>query len=274
LCFAILLPFYWLAAPEKQSLLAREFAEPATAVDIALLLAAAWLLAYWLACLIEVLRFRRGLRAQFSSLHRRQLSWLKWILAINILLWLCWVAGFTTQATWTEWLDTLAMPAGLYLLAFLGLRQPLIAEPETSAVVAAPALPLVAASSLRYQRSGLSAAEVPVLLSRLATLMQTEKPWLENDLSLAQLATRLGVSTHHLSQLLNEHLRQSFFEFVNRPRVEEVQRCLTDSAYSGQGILEIALAAGFNSKATFNQTFREIAGMTPSDWRRKAAATG
>ena len=100
--------------------------------------------------------------------------------------------------------------------------------------------------------------------------METEKPWLENDLTLADLASRAGLSPHHLSQVLNDTIGRTFFDFVNGFRVREVQRCLADPAYSGQGVLAIAMAAGFNSKAAFNAAFRRHAGMTPSQYRHQS----
>ena len=102
--------------------------------------------------------------------------------------------------------------------------------------------------------------------------MESEKPWLENDLTLTQLAARLGTSSHHLSQLLNEDLRQTFFDYVNRRRVAEVQRCLADAAYASQTLLEVALAAGFNSKAAFNTAFRKHTGLTPSQFRLRSSS--
>jgi AraC-like DNA-binding protein len=75
--------------------------------------------------------------------------------------------------------------------------------------------------------------------------MESEKPWLENDLTLDELARRVGCSPHHLSQLFNERLRQTFYDYINERRVRDVQRCLADPAYDGQPVLDVALAAGW-----------------------------
>jgi AraC-like DNA-binding protein len=114
---------------------------------------------------------------------------------------------------------------------------------------------------------------VPELLARLDTVTRLEKPWLEPDLTLAGLATRTGLSQHNLSQLLNEELGKSFFDYVNQHRVEEVKRCLLDPAYASQTILEIALASGFSSKTAVNSAFRQHTGTTPSQFRRGARTT-
>ncbi len=118
----------------------------------------------------------------------------------------------------------------------------------------------------------LDEARWAALQQRLEALLAVERPYLDNDLSLATLARSLQTSTHHLSYLLNHRLGQSFYELVNERRVREVQRCLADPAYAGVGILEIAFDAGFSSKATFNAAFRRHTGMTPRDYRQRAAA--
>jgi transcriptional regulator GlxA family with amidase domain len=114
--------------------------------------------------------------------------------------------------------------------------------------------------------------QATTLLERLDQVMDLEKPWLESELTLPQLAERTGMTPHQLSQLINSRLGMTFFDFVNARRVTEVQRCLADPAYDAQPILEIALAAGFNSKSAFNAAFRQHAGTTPSLYRRAARA--
>jgi AraC-like DNA-binding protein len=262
LCLLLLAPFYLLPAAQKQSIVLRELAAGET-FDGALLIAAAQLFSYWTACLVTLRRLRAELRQQFSSLHRLTFAWLSWMLAINLGMWILWILGLWWHQSWAAWLDVLAVPLGLYLLAFFGIRQ-IAVFIDKHAFVPLAAAPAVA----RYEKSGLDPARIPGLLGGLEQLMQTEKPWLENDLTLSELATRLALSPHHLSQLLNESLGQSFFDFINAHRVAEVQRCLKDPAYARQTILEIALDAGFNSKAAFNSAFRQHAGTTPSAYRR------
>ncbi len=110
------------------------------------------------------------------------------------------------------------------------------------------------------------------LQARLEELLAIERPYLDNDLSLGGLAQMLQTSTHHLSFVLNQRLGMSFYDLINERRVREVQRCLRDPAYARQSILEIALDAGFASKATFNAAFRKHAGTTPSAYRQQGGA--
>lgn len=283
LCVLILVPFYLASGPEKLAIIAAETSAGGTGADPVVLLAASQVLAYWCACLLSLRRFGSELRAQFSSLERRTFGWLTWMLAVNLGMWLLWIVSLLLDESWVQWLDRLAIPCGFYLLAYLGLRQPAVFAGRTAFAPSAPESPAPGQpgekepaapedTPVRYARSGLSKERLPELREKLEALMRTEKPWLENDLTLNELSERLGVSTHHLSQLLNEEIGTTFFDFINVERVREVQRCLSDPMYGSQTILDVALSAGFNSKASFNAAFRQHTGMTPSAFRLKGGA--
>ena len=102
--------------------------------------------------------------------------------------------------------------------------------------------------------------------------METERPWREPDLTLADLAIRVESTPHKVSELLNARLGQTFYDFVNGYRVEEVQRRIASGENRTRTMLTLALDAGFASKSTFNQAFKSRTGQTPSDYR-KAIAT-
>lgn len=97
--------------------------------------------------------------------------------------------------------------------------------------------------------------------------------WRDPELSLDRLARQLGTNTAYLSRALNEGLGLSFNEAINRLRVEEVSRRLVADAADGE-LLDIAFAAGFNSKTSFNRSFKAQTGKTPSQFRASAARTG
>src|SRR5690606_41905073 len=74
--------------------------------------------------------------------------------------------------------------------------------------------------------------------------------------------------SHHLSQVINVSQERSFFDFINRYRIDHAKGLLSDPARAGN-ILEIALASGFNSKASFNRVFKKETGMTPSAFKKR-----
>ncbi|NJO02018.1 MAG: helix-turn-helix transcriptional regulator [Bacteroidia bacterium] len=98
--------------------------------------------------------------------------------------------------------------------------------------------------------------------------MQHEKPHLNPDLTLGELADRVGLSTHHLSQLLNGEIGKNFFDFVNEYRINEMKEKLTDSACAHLKIEELAFSSGFNSKSVYSTAFKKMTGTTPSQFRK------
>lgn len=109
------------------------------------------------------------------------------------------------------------------------------------------------------------------LHQRLLLLMKDERPYLRNDLSLAQLAEMLGINQHQLSELLNDHMKCSFYEFVNRHRIEQALQLMDNIGITGgqkMPVLELAFEAGFNNKNTFYRLFKERTGMTPVAYRK------
>ncbi len=99
--------------------------------------------------------------------------------------------------------------------------------------------------------------------------LTVEQWWRDPDLTLASLSRHLATNTAYLSRALNEGLGQTFNEVVNRLRVDEVKARLADPA-EPRDVFEIALAAGFSSKSSFNRVFKALSGVTPSQFRESA----
>lgn len=106
----------------------------------------------------------------------------------------------------------------------------------------------------------------------LIRYVQTNKPFLDPDLTLAQLAKALKIHPNHLSQIINEHFGVGFNDFINSYRIEEAKRLLTDPAHQEKSILQIMLDAGFYSKSVFNTAFKKFTGKTPSQYRNNNLA--
>jgi len=88
-------------------------------------------------------------------------------------------------------------------------------------------------------------------------------------LSLNDLASRLDISRNRLSFIINKYSGLCFYDFVNKFRIEEVKKIMTNSGSEEKNILEIAYDAGFNSKATFNRIFKKYTKTTTSAYRNK-----
>ena len=105
-------------------------------------------------------------------------------------------------------------------------------------------------------------------IDRLQVLMRENKPYCDPEINLDALAELLGVAPRYLSSLLNQHLHQNFFEFINTYRIEEAKRLLNARHQSRSSIKEVMYEVGYNSKSTFNHTFKKHTGITPSEFRR------
>ena len=120
---------------------------------------------------------------------------------------------------------------------------------------------------------GLKAADRPAY-DRLMKLME-EGAWREDGLSVAALASKVGVPEHKLRALINGELGyRNFSAFLNAHRLKEAQRLLSDPEQARRQILQIALDVGYGSIAPFNRAFKEATGATPSDFRKKALGGG
>jgi AraC-like DNA-binding protein len=107
------------------------------------------------------------------------------------------------------------------------------------------------------------------IVQTVMQFMQSNKPYLESELTLDQLASRLSLRPKILSLAINEIKGQNFFDFINRYRIEEAARLLTNPKDKKITILEVLYEVGFNSKSSFNTLFKKYTGLTPSEFRKK-----
>lgn len=119
----------------------------------------------------------------------------------------------------------------------------------------------------KYKTSNLAPEAQKMLLDKLKRLMSEQKPHLQPNFSLPDLAQRLNVSVHVLSQIINDGLGKSFFEMTAEYRIEEAKRLLKEQA--NIKVEEIAEQVGYNSKSSFNTAFKRLSGMTPSEFRAR-----
>ncbi len=107
-----------------------------------------------------------------------------------------------------------------------------------------------------------------VVIGELRRLMEIEKIYREEGFTIRRLAEELGVREYQLRRLINGHLGyRNFNSFVNQYRIEEVARQLIDKETRHLPVLSIALDMGYRSLSPFNKAFKEIKGMTPTEYR-------
>lgn len=218
---------------------------------------------------VVLTRHRREIRDQFSYLERVNLRWLRFLVISYGLIFLSGVFLFLGADALNIVQEVsigtyLLFIVVVYAIGFMGLRQP---EIFTRLIPAADATSNNIASR-KYRKSALSTEARQNVLTRLQAYMRKERPYLDNELTLPQLAQGIDVPSHQLSQSINEGLGKSFFDFVNEYRVDEAKQALQRPVARRPNILTIAHDAGFNSKSAFYRAFRKHGGITPSEFRR------
>lgn len=121
----------------------------------------------------------------------------------------------------------------------------------------------------REKEEGASKKPIPDLESYIATIeevIDSEKPYLDPKLKLADFSEMCGIQPHLMSRIINEHFHKNFFDFINALRTEEFIRRIDKDTLRQFTILQIAFEAGFNSKTTFNTSFKKNTGLTPKDY--------
>lgn len=249
----------------------------------------------------------RRIAQEFSYKEKIDLHWLRNLIYSILGLYIIWgaYALLPVDDVYANALDlalSLGIVALIYAMGYMGLRQPRIFMAQRSEVGQADSSDLSSARSStlssepglapeatkqapikreenepkpentqeteqKYKKSSLSSELSKGLAEELKGLMQAQRPYLDAQLSLPQLAETLGVSTNYLSQVINEQFKQNFFDFVNSHRVQHAAEQLTATK---DNVTDIALNAGFNSKSAFYTAFKKHLGQTPGQYRKQA----
>ena len=205
----------------------------------------------------------------FSSSDEVDLSWLRKLVYIFGVIWTALmvitsihhVFHFFSLSFCTDGLF-LSLSIFVILIGYFGLKQQVIfnrSDREKS--------DFLIDEQVKYSGSGLPREEAAQYLEKLSHHMANAKPYLDPGLSLPQLASELGISSHQLSQIINENHQLNFFDFINRFRVEEVKKKIVLESNNHLSLLGIALESGFNSKSAFNRMFKKFTGQTPSQYK-------
>ncbi len=267
LAFGILVPYLLQPAEWKISLMENFSERVPLPLLVGSLLMTVQGIVYFAVTVTLIRRNLKRILDLFSAIENISLRWLRnttvaigiiWmIVAVFQILRLAGIPIFESMSPVIAGVSSIFV----FTAGYLGLRQPEVFEALASESVEEHTIG-------RYSKSGLSDERKAEILRRLKEHLNTAKPYLNNLLTLKDLADALSISEHNLSEVINTSLGQTFFDMVNTCRVQEVQRRLNDPAHSHFTLTAIAFDSGFNSKSTFNSVFRRITGVTPSEYRK------
>lgn len=229
---------------------------------------------YFVRTLVVLIKHQNNIEQEFSYHAKINLNWLKLLTSLYIGILISSVLGYSLASAKIlniKVMDDILMIVRMLLFFYMfyhGFKQKLIYH--TDGIIAPQKTKLAVNNKPEPNNSVLPEANEEgnkETIESLRKIMHDEKLYLEQELSLGEIANKLGVHAYLLTKLLNEQLGKNFFEFVNEYRVDEFKRLAVNPSNNHISILGLALDAGFNSKATFNRFFKNSTGLTPSEFR-------
>jgi AraC-like DNA-binding protein len=209
-----------------------------------------------------LIKHQDWLKQHYSNLDKKSLNWLKLPVIFYAFFWIAWNI--------LKELDRIIYEGSLkdyyFLPTFMGLA-------IVSVWIAFKSYTMPPVNQKEKLKKLKPKADRPINLSEYAKkielLMTTEKPYLNSDLSLSELANQLEMNTKQLSQTINSCFGKNFYEFVNQYRVGHFIEKVKASEQEKFTLLSLAYDCGFKSKSTFNDSFKKITGTTPTEYIKK-----
>lgn len=219
---------------------------------------------YAVASLIVLKKYRQNIKEVYSSIEHINLSWLNFVVfgftgwkLLRLIEEVLWIATGSYSVMYLYVVAEIVFLTFVCVMFLKGLKQPVIFAGYDENQF-----------RRKYEKTLLSDEAKAEYLDKLSLYMGRQKPHLDPLLSLNDLAEKVAIPPHHLSQVINSCLNQNFYDFINSYRVKESQRLLSKQHSDQKTVLEILYETGFNSKSAFNLAFKKFTGMTPTQFRK------
>lgn len=269
-----LIPLYLMSAKQKMDLYNTGGAAYQTFNDVLRIFIYVTGLVYIFLSFKLLRKHKKNIGDHFSYEEKINLNWLRYLIYGLLLIWIIIIVLKKNSLIYGSGVVFIT------LLGFLGIRQvgifgrndfqgntvlkpnELLEEPTEIEVQAF----LQDIPKKKYANSGISVDQVNEIHKQLTLLMNAEKVYTEPALSLNSLASRLSVHPNYLSQVINDKEGVSFFDYINKLRVNEFKRLVQVKEHSQFTLISIAYDCGFNSKSSFYKNFKKVTGQSPSDF--------
>jgi AraC-like DNA-binding protein len=219
-------------------------------------------LIYWYLSFSKLQSHIKSIRQFSSAIEEIDLSWLRYFLLVLVLIIIAWFnLVFFGLQNLTQLTPILYLSC-IFFLAYFSLQQKEVFDFDKSDLHELSAIK----TDKKENPKRVSENRLNELDKKLQELINLDKVYLENDLSLPKLAKSMNASCNETSFVINELYRDNFYNFINKYRVEEAKTVLLSEKYNQLNILGIAYESGFNSKTTFNTTFKKHTGFSPTEF--------
>lgn len=236
-----------------------------------------WSVSYVMYCLTYLGPLRRRVQDYHSALEEYSFRWLQFLLlavifqsAANIFPIVAWLVGLTGLIPMGHihlYMPRITLLIVVNFIALMAIRQSPLFGADTGNNENERQTTTPAASS--YRTSSLNDKAAHEHWLTLELLIKEEQIHRINGLTLAQLAERVGISSDHLTQVINKYAGRNFYEYINSYRLEEARRRLLD-LNEDLPLKTIGYEVGFNSQSAFYKQFARQFGMSPGNFRNNA----
>ena len=226
------------------------------------------ILSYLSVCLVEVLKYKKAVKDNYTNLDWLNLDWLQGTFLVFTLIVIADVLQFSVFILSGDSYDLenivfLLILLAINLLYFKGYmssdKSPALKEEDFDL-----------SSSIQSGRKRAKRMDgLQGYIEKLEQHMKEKESFRNPHLTIAILAEEIGISKRNLSELINEHYQQNFVDFINTHRIELAKYKLQHPKDPGETILEVMYEVGFNSKSSFNQAFKKKTGLTPSQFKNR-----
>ncbi len=223
-----------------------------------------WRLAYAFFTMSMIWKYKRSLDEERSDAEEHSLNWLIWVLVITAAFNLVDLVRLNIQPLIPHGLNIFGQ--GVNNAVWLIASMVIIVKFQMQGN-----LPKKSAKLLPDIKDGEAKKEdYTAVFEELDKLIRLNEWYLKPRLTLNDLSALTGLQVREISRAINVVKELPFNEYINGFRVEYV--CNAIETGTKQSLLEIAMAAGFSSKASFNKVFKQIVGMTPSEYKSRVKA--
>ncbi|WP_109301377.1 AraC family transcriptional regulator [Aquimarina sp. AU474] len=222
-------------------------------------------LVYLVVILYSLKKYVKKIKSNYSNLNKNDLNWVKLLIIGGVL-----VVGFDFSISlYQNIIKGLEINSGVFtLIAIIVLISYLGYYGIGQSNILLPKFILQEHKSTLNILSSSSSDQINELENKLKKLLQEKKPYLNQELTLIELANLMSITDKKLSALLNNHMNISFYDLINGYRVMAVKKTIDAEEFKNYTLLGIALTCGFNSKASFNRVFKKETGLSPSQYKK------
>lgn len=227
---------------------------------------------YAIACVIMIRRYRYLLQDTYSNIDKVHTNWL------NGLVYGFMAVMFSETVLVMAKIISLFTPIGNSVFSQIGLTGNYLSFVLVNLLVFTAIRHFLTFEQVTYKEPATKPVDDqfvnPEIATEIDVKMKDNKAFMDPDITLDSLASALEITSRDLSMLINRHFGINFYEFINKYRIEEAKKMLSDPTHKKDTITDIYLAVGFNSKSVFYTFFKKFEDVTPSQFRKSALEVG